>query len=75
MEEFPDIARPYIEIINIAFMKLNDQSIADTYYARGMKVLQRQGERDVLRHMYGAIQSRLNRPRGRVIPRDGRGAW
>jgi tetratricopeptide (TPR) repeat protein len=76
MEEFPEVAKPYIEIINIALMKLHDQSIAETYYTRGMKMLQRQGERDVLRHMYGAIQSRLNRRGGRVIPRDPRGdAW
>lgn len=59
-EEYPDEAKPYIEMIDIAIVHLNDPDRADAIYQRGISQLKKDEEKEVLARMYGAIRTRLN---------------
>lgn len=58
--EYPDEVQPYIEMIDIAIVNLQDQTRAAAVYQRGLAQLPKPGDRAVLTRMYDAIRSRLN---------------
>lgn len=57
--EYPDEIRPYIEMIDIAIVELKDTERANAIYCRGIAVLKRGEDKEVLARMYRAIRSRL----------------
>ena len=59
-EEYPEEVHPYIEIIDITIVKLKDPERANATYQRGMSVLKKDEDKEVLARMYSAIRTRLN---------------
>lgn len=59
-EEYPDEVKPYLEMIDISIRNLKDADRARDIFARGMSLLEKEEDRDVLEGMYVAIASRLN---------------
>lgn len=58
--DYPDEVQPYIEIIDIVIVNLNDPGRARKIYQRGMSLLKKDIDRELLTRMYGAILTRLN---------------
>ncbi len=58
-EDYPEERRPYIEMIDIAIMNLQDPERANEIYRRGMACLTNDDDKQALATMYSAIRSRL----------------
>ena len=59
-QEYPKETKPYIEMIDIAIRNLKDPERANAIYRRGLAVLKRDKDREVLAIMYSATRTRLN---------------
>lgn len=59
-EEYPEEVQPYVEIIDIAIVKLKEPERANATYQRGMSVLKKDEDKEALARMYSAIRTRLN---------------
>ena len=53
IEEFPDETKPHIDLIDIAFKRLDNPTLAQQFYERGMKKLRQEEDRQVLADAYG----------------------
>ena len=72
--EYPGEVKPYIEMIDIAIVNLKDPERASRIFERGVSVLKKNEDKEVLARMYGAIRTRLNTNLARDFgPRAGRG--
>ncbi len=58
-DEYPDEVKPYIEMIDIAIMDMQDADRANEIYRRGISLLKAQEDKESLASMYSAIRSRL----------------
>lgn len=58
--EYPDEVKPYIEMVDIAVVNLRDPERANAIYQRGVSLLKKEEDKEVLARMYGAIRTRLN---------------
>jgi hypothetical protein len=59
-QEYPKETKPYIEMIHIAICDLNDPERANEIYRRGVFLLKKDDDKEVLATMYSAIRTRLN---------------
>lgn len=59
-EEYPDEVQPYVEMIDMAIVKLKDPERAHAIYQRGVSRLKKDEDKEALARMYGAIRTRLN---------------
>ena len=59
-EEYPTEVNPYIEMIDISIVNLKDPDRAKEIYQRGMYLLKKDNDKEVLATMYSAIRTRLN---------------
>ncbi len=59
-QDYPDEVKPYIEMIDIAIVNLKDPERANAVYQRGILVLKKNEDKEVLARMYGAIRTRMN---------------
>ncbi|OVE74049.1 hypothetical protein BVX94_01855 [bacterium B17] len=59
IEEFPNEAKPHIDMINIASTRLHDSELALKLYQRGMTMLIDPKEKSKLAEMYRALSSRI----------------
>ena len=58
--EYPDNARPHIEMINLAIVDLKDPDRAEAIYQHGLSVLTKDDDKKELTGMYNAIRTRLH---------------
>lgn len=56
---YPREVRPYIEMIDVAIVELNDIKRAHAFYEQGLAALRRKEDRDTLTRMYAAISTRI----------------
>ncbi|MFC1497909.1 hypothetical protein ACFLS1_05485 [Verrucomicrobiota bacterium] len=59
-EDYPNETKPYIEMIDIAICDLKDSERANEIYKRGVSVMKKDEDKEVLARMYSAIRTRLN---------------
>lgn len=59
-KEYPDEVKPYIEMIDIAIVNLQDPDRANEIYKLGISLLNNIEDKEALASMYRAIRSRLN---------------
>jgi hypothetical protein len=59
-EDYPGEVKPYIEMIDISIVHLKDPDRANEIYQRGVSLLKKEGDKEVLATMYSAIRTRLN---------------
>jgi len=60
IRKYPNEVRPYIGMLDIAVVHLNDAALAKYIYERGMAVLKKLEDRESLTRMYKGICSRLD---------------
>lgn len=58
--DYPDEVKPYIEMINISIVNLKDPDRANEIFQRGVSILRKDRDKEVLATMYGAIRTRLD---------------
>ncbi len=75
-EAYPDLVKPYMEMLDIAIVNLNDAQRANAIYQRGIARLEKTEDKEMLARMYGALRTRLRgsseNPRGSIPLRPDR---
>jgi hypothetical protein len=66
--KYPKEVRPYIEMIDVAIVELNDIKRAHAFYEQGLQAMRRREDRDMLTRMYAAISTRV-KPKEPDAPR------
>jgi len=59
-EKYPREVKPWIEMLEVAVVSLNDEQRAQAIFEEGMTALDDEDRRSVLERMYSAISSRLS---------------
>ena len=59
-DEYPAEVRPYIEMIDISIVNLKDPDRADEIFQRGISVLKKEADKEVLAKTYSVIRTLLN---------------
>jgi hypothetical protein len=58
--DYPDAVKPYIEMIDISIVNLRDAGRANDIFQRGVSMLKKDEDKEVLATMYSAIHTRLD---------------
>ncbi len=73
IQEFPNEAKPHLDLIRIAAVRLNDAELAEKLYLRGMQLLKDADARQTLTRMYAETRSQLTTGGGeknKVVSRE-----
>lgn len=62
IQEFPNEAKPHIGLIEIAVKRLNNATLAESLYTRGLSMLQDPNQQEILKAAYERIRTRLKDP-------------
>jgi tetratricopeptide (TPR) repeat protein len=62
VKEFPDEVKPFIDMIDIAVVRMNDPVLAKEIYEKGISALKDKEKHKELKRMYEAILTRIENP-------------